>query len=1115
MTENGGLPVANGGHPQFWNVDHGANQDNSTLQKRLARARELTKQDPQLQEARLDRAALERITSAGNTSIEIVATMFKEYATRTLFGVCAPGESTFHTVTYGEVWERIQVLAAGWEALGMVHRGDFVGISGFASVDWVVSDYATLHAGGVMVPLPTNILAEDVRVIIMEAEVRCLMLSAQELIAVAAIIKDCACVRAVVVMDNSTDEVTSSGAYAEMQANLPEGCKLTTVDEVIAAGRAAGGRPKMVIPGRDGQPSDPLVNLMYTSGSSGRPKGAEYHEHLSVAFLKDPMPAEAPEFPVICMGFLPLNHLMGRMTLTKSLLTGGQTWFVRSTDMSTFFDDLKIIRPTEAMFPPRILNMLHDRFEEQLERLPPAATEAERAKQRQDLIKQFREVDLGGRMFSGTFGSAPASPEVIQWLEEVLGFPPINGYGSTEGGMIMLDNKIQHRLVPAYKLVDVPELGYTTKDKPYPRGELRIKTTRMISGYYKHPEATAELFDEEGFLKTGDVVEQRDHETFIWLDRVKNIIKLAQGEYVSVSRLEEIYVGNSKLVHQMYIYGNSLRAYLVAIVVPNLEVGRQMEPGKLKAALRTELDDVARRKALQGYEIPREFIVELHPFSKDNHLLTDSNKPARGQLKKRYQAELEGLYTALEERLKERLRAMKEGKDASVQDRIKQALEVTLGLADEDMVDIGSRSFAQLGGDSLAAIQFARYVGELCGVNLPVSFVLDHSHSLQAIADRVQELVSGDASAGITFESIHGSDGVNIKAADLKLERFLSEADLAAAAAAAPASELPAQPTRVLLTGANGFLGRFLLLDLLQRVSHKEGGRVVAIVRGSSDEKAAERLRSGFDSGDPQLLQRFDALSKHLVVYAGDLAQPQLGLSQSVYDSLCAELDTIVHNGALVNHAYSYEQLFEPNVLGSVEVMRVAMAKRKKELTFISSVGVVGGLDHPQSVMESEDGPALCDVHPGDGGYAIGYGCSKWACEVLLKQLHERFGVPVKIFRCGMILSHTTYLGQINPTDFFTRLLCGIAYTGIAPESFYTLPHGPEEHFDGMPIDFVSGVIAATTANERTGFDTYHVVNPHWTDGVSLDRIVDWVESAGYPVSHSLVISCSHVNLFQ
>lgn len=66
------------------------------------------------------------------------------------------------------------------------------------------------------------------------------------------------------------------------------------------------------------------------------------------------------------------------------------------------------------------------------------------------------------------------------------------------------------------------------------------------------------------------MVEQRDSETFMWIDRVKNIIKLAQGEYVSVSRLEEIYVGNSPAIRQMYIYGNSLRAYLVAVVVPNI-----------------------------------------------------------------------------------------------------------------------------------------------------------------------------------------------------------------------------------------------------------------------------------------------------------------------------------------------------------------------------------------------------------------------------------------------------------------------------------------------------------------------------------------------------------------
>ena len=70
-----------------------------------------------------------------------------------------------------------------------------------------------------------------------------------------------------------------------------------------------------------------------------------------------------------------------------------------------------------------------------------------------------------------------------------------------------------------------------------------------------------------------------------------------------------------------------------------------------------------------------------------------------------------------------------------------QALEVTLGLADGDMTGVSGRSFAQLGGDSLAAVQFARHVSELCGVNLPVSYVLDHSHSLQAIIDHVEELV--------------------------------------------------------------------------------------------------------------------------------------------------------------------------------------------------------------------------------------------------------------------------------------------------------------------------------------------------------------------------------------
>ena len=80
-------------------------------------------------------------------------------------------------------------------------------------------------------------------------------------------------------------------------------------------------------------------------------------------------------------------------------------------------------------------------------------------------------------------------------------------------------------------------------------------------------QATAELYDEEGFQRTGDVCEQQGADVFVWIDRVSNIIKLSQGEYVSVSRLEALYAANSPSIHQIYLYGNSLRAYLVAIVV--------------------------------------------------------------------------------------------------------------------------------------------------------------------------------------------------------------------------------------------------------------------------------------------------------------------------------------------------------------------------------------------------------------------------------------------------------------------------------------------------------------------------------------------------------------------
>src|SRR5262249_38159214 len=162
--------------------------------------------------------------------------------------------------------------------------------------------------------------------------------------------------------------------------------------------------------------------------------------------------------------------------------------------------------------------------------------------------------------------------------------------------------------------VDVPELGYTTRDRPHPRGELLVKTKRMIRGYYKNPDATRALFDGEGYLQTGDIVEQRGPDEIHWIDRRKNVLKLAQGEFVGVSQLEELFAAGSPYIRQVFLYATSLWSYLLGVVVP--------EGTTDKALIRDEIHRIAAREGLRSYEIPRDFIIETVPFTRESGLLT-------------------------------------------------------------------------------------------------------------------------------------------------------------------------------------------------------------------------------------------------------------------------------------------------------------------------------------------------------------------------------------------------------------------------------------------------------------------------------------------------------------
>jgi len=1071
---------------------------------------DLYSSDPQFRTARPIPSVVDAVRRPGLRLTQILQTLADGYAERPAVGQRAremavdtasgrtierllPG---FDTISYGELWTRVRTVAAAWrhDETSPLNPGDFVATVGFAGLDYLTIDLVCNYLGLVSVPLQHSAPASVLGPIIEETEPRLLAAGAEYLdLAVESALQSTS-LRHLVVFDYQPRIDEHRANLERARGRLHDAgmdVVVSTLDELIARGRQLPPEP-IYTDGTDQR----LAMIMYTSGSTGAPKGAMFTERTLVNLFTAPV-AE-PENPVFNVNFMPLNHIAGRMPIVMSFLSGGTSYFVAESDLSTLFDDWALARPTELLLVPRVVEMLFQHYRSAVDRLILEGFDTDSAEA--EAAAELREQQIGGRVLQIFVTTAPLAAELVTFLESAFGVHAMNLYGLTEVVPVTKDGVIVRPAVIDYKLIDVPELGYFTTDTPYPRGELLVKSTNSTPGYYKRPEVTAEVFDEDGYYRTGDVMAEIAPDHVVYVDRRKNVLKLSNGEFVAVAKLEAVF-GAAPLVRQIFVYGNSERAYLLAVIVPTAEAlsqfGDDAEALKaLKAALRESLQQTAQASELQSYEVPADFLIETEPFSAANGLLSGVGKNLRPKLKDAYGASLEQLYAELAAAQLDELRALRQAAAGQpVLDTVIATARVVLGSASAD-VDPDAR-FIDLGGDSLSALTFSNLLQELLGVEVSVGVIVGPTSDLRQIAGYIEaERQSG--SARPTFARIHGKGETTVYASDLTLDKFI-DAETLAAAPALP--RVTGEPHTVLLTGANGYLGRFVALEWLERLA-RTGGKLITIIRGSDADAARARLETVFDSGDPKLLNRFrELVAEHLEVITGDIGEPNLGLDHETWTRLAESVDLISHVGALVNHVLPYDQLFGPNVVGTAEVIKLAISARIKPITFMSTVSVAMPIA-PEKFLEDGDIRNISPDRAIDDSYANGYGNSKWAGEVLLREAFDLCGLPVAVFRSDMILAHSRYVGQLNVVDNFTRLLFSLLATGIAPGSFYQTDAdgaGARAHYAGLPVDFVAEAVNTLGMHVTEGFRSFDVENPH-DDGISLDTFVDWLIDSGHKI---------------
>jgi long-chain acyl-CoA synthetase len=399
----------------------------------------------------------------------------------------------------------------------------------------------------------------------------------------------------------SMDELNFKDHFGLFQLAEAHGIRLLDFNQVIEIGK-----------------SNPLpfkfptiesgLSISFTSGTTGNPKGVKINHKMGVSaitftFSQIKLALNSSNKQVKYFAFLPLAHIYELLNVYSNLAKGFEIAFPHDPSPLKLVENLKIYKPNLVTLVPRIYTKIESAIKSSLhasftgrsiisklieyKSKKIAETNESPKKLSGDLlyvdsliVKKLRAAVGFDEVEICISGSAPIAKETLQFLKAAFNIELLQGYGLTEtfaGSCIETPNQDDQTcgaisIGTEIKLKDLPAMNYTSHDangveKEEPTGELILRGDQIFSGYYKNQKATDEVLTKDGWFHTGDVAKLDKYGRISIIDRVKNFFKLAQGEYVTPERIENIYLSTGLgLVTQIFVYGDSYQTYLVSII---------------------------------------------------------------------------------------------------------------------------------------------------------------------------------------------------------------------------------------------------------------------------------------------------------------------------------------------------------------------------------------------------------------------------------------------------------------------------------------------------------------------------------------------------------------------